>query len=241
MCMLRHYNTSQSQLGFLHSKVAEAQKTIKDALYTADTVSKDQDKKIKALEETVTNLNNSMDELKKTTEKEKEKTAAQERKNELLQAKVTMLEENLATEQKTLEQRVADAEDKFTELAWYRMWVFNPNVDLEFLGSDKEKLLELWQARLVEEEQDNFSLTTAITKDDYIQDASSKGDSKGASGNKSTLDAGIDAMLGDAELTEDPIPQTEEQAAVVRQEVIQIVRETLAEPEPEVQAPSIEP
>ena len=146
--MLRHYNTSLTQLGLLNSKVAEAQKTLKDALYTADTVSKDQDKKIKALEETVANLNNSMDELKKTTEeltsaneKEKEKSATQERKNELLQAKVTMLEENLATEQKSLEQRVADAEDKYTELAWYRMWVFNPNVDLEFLGSDKEKLL----------------------------------------------------------------------------------------------------
>ena len=126
------------------------------------------------------NLNKSVEEIKKTTEKEKEKTAAQERKNELLQAKVTMLEENLATEQKTLEQRVGDAEDKYTELAWYRMWVFNPSVDLEFLGEDKEKLLELWQARLVEEEQDNLSLTTAITKDDYIQDVSSKG----ASGNK---------------------------------------------------------
>ena len=132
---------------------------------------------------------------------------------------------------------MADAEDKFTELAWYRMWVYNPNVDLDFLGSDREKLLELWQARLVEEEQDNLSLTTAITKDDYIQDVSSKG----ASGNKSTLDAEIDAMLGDVELTEDPVPQTEEQAAVVRQEIIQIVRETLAEPEPEVQAPPAEP
>ena len=152
MCMLRHYNTSQSQLGFLHSKVAEAQKTLKDALYTADTVSKDQDKKIKELEETVKNLNNSVGELKKASEKEQEKTASQERKNELLQAKVTMLEENLATEQKTLEQRVADAEDKYTELAWYRMWVNNPNVDLTFLGSDLEKTLELWQARLKEEE-----------------------------------------------------------------------------------------
>ena len=242
--MLRHYNTSQTELGFLNSKVAEAQKTLKDALYTADTVSKDQGKKIKALEETVANLNNSMDELKKTTkeltsanEKEKEKSAAQERQNELLQAKVTMLEENLATEQKTLEQKVADAEDKFTELAWYRMWVYNPNVDLDFLGSDREKLLELWQARLVEEELDNLSLTTAITKDDYIQDVSSKG----VSGNKSTLEAEIDAMLGDVELTEDPVPQTEEHAAVVRQEVIQIVRETLAEPGPEVQTPPVEP
>ena len=84
--MLRHYNTSQVQQDLLNAKVAETQKTLKDALYTADTVSKDQDKKIKALEETVGNLNNSMDEMKKATEelkssneKEKEKSATQER------------------------------------------------------------------------------------------------------------------------------------------------------------------
>ena len=101
--MLRLNANAKMQVDFLNLKVAEAQKTLKDALITADTVSKDQDKKITGLEETVKNLNKSMEELKKTTEKEKEKTAAQERKNELLQAKVTMLEENLATEQKTLE------------------------------------------------------------------------------------------------------------------------------------------
>ena len=174
LCMLRLNANAKMQVDFLNLKVAEAQKTLKDALITADTVSKDQDKKIEGLEETVKNLNNSMDELKKTTEKEKEKAAAQERKNELLQAKVTMLEENLATEQKTLEQRVADAEDKYTNLAWYRVWVYNPDADFDFLGSEKERLFKLWQARLEEEELDNISLTTPITKDDYIQDISSK-------------------------------------------------------------------
>ena len=86
-----------------------------------------------------------------------------------------------------------------------------------------------------------MSLTTTITKDDYIQDVSSKGGSKGASRNKSTLDAEIDVMLGDAELTEDPIPQTEEQVAAVHQEIVQIVRETLAELAPEVQAQPSDP
>ena len=235
--MLRHYNVSQSELGGLHAKVAEAQKTLKDALYTADTVSKDQDKKINELEETVKNLKGSVEELKKTTEKEKEKTEAQVRKNELLQAKVTMLEENLATEQKTLEQRVADAEDKYTDLAWYRVWVYNPDADFDFLGSEKEKLFKLWQARLEEEEQDNLSLTTPITKDDYIQDISSKGGSKGTLRDKSTLDAEIDAMLGDVEVTENPILPSEEQVAVARQETIQIVQEALVEPAPEAQDP----
>ena len=117
------------------------------------------------------------------------------------------------------------------------MWVYNPNVDLDFLGNDREKLLELWQARLKEEEEDNISLSTSITKDDYIEDASSKS----APRDKSTLEAEIDAMLGDAELAEDPVPQTEEQAAVVRQEIIQIVRETLTEVDSEVQTPPPKP
>ena len=196
-------------------------------------------------------LNKSMDEMKKATEElkssktvaekalleEKEKSAAQERQNELLQAKVTMLEESLATERETLAQKLADAEDKFTELAWYRMWVNNPNVDLDFLGNDLEKTLDLWQARLKEEEEDNMSLSTSITKDDYIEDANSKA----APRDKSTLEAEIDAMLGDVELAEDPIPQTEEQAAAARQEIIQIVRETLAEVEPNDQTPPPKP
>ena len=146
---------------------------MKDALTTADTVSRDQGQKIKTLEETVDKLNKSMDDLKKSAEElrssktevdkalleekktileVKEKCASQERQNELLKAKVTMLEADLATERETLAQKVADAEDKFTELAWYRMWMNNPNVDLSFLGSDLEKTLELWQARLKEEE-----------------------------------------------------------------------------------------
>ena len=128
---------------------------------------------------------------------------------------------------------MADAEDKFTELAWYKMWVNNPNVDLDFLGNDLEKTLELWQTRLKEEEEDNMSLNTAITKDDYVEDANSKA----APRDKSTLEAEIDAMLGDIELAEDPIPQTEEQVAVARQEIILIVRETLAEVEPNDQTP----
>ena len=239
--MLRHYNVSQSELGGLHAKVAEAQKTLKDALYTADVVSKDQDKKINELEETVKDLKESMDKLKKTTEEEKEKTEAQVRKNELLQAKVTMLEENLATEQRTLEQRVADAEDKYTDLAWYRVWVYNPDADFDFLGSEKKKLFKLWQARLEEEELDNIYLTTPITKDDYIQDISSKGGSQFAPREKSTLDAEIDAMLGDAEVTEIPVCPSEEQVEVARHEIVQIVQETLTESTPKVQDPPAAP
>ena len=121
-------------------------------------------------------------------------------------AKVTMLEESLATERETLAQKVADAEDKFTELAWYRMWVNNPSVDLSFLGGELEKTLDLWQARLKEEEEDNMSLSMAISKDYYIEDASSKAAPK----DTSTLEAEIEAIMGDAVIVEDAVPQSEE-------------------------------
>ena len=68
MSMLRYHTTSQMQLGFLNTKVSEAQRTLKDALTTADTVSRDQGQKIKTLEETVDKLNKSMDDLKKSAE-----------------------------------------------------------------------------------------------------------------------------------------------------------------------------
>ena len=106
-----------------------------------------------------------------------------------------------------------------------------------FPRGESEKTLELWQARLKEEEEDNMSLSMAITKDDYIEDASSKVAPKGAS----SLDAEIDAMLGDDVIVGEPVPQIEEHAEVARQEIIQIIRETLAEADPTKQVPLSQP
>ena len=83
MCMLRHYNVSQTELGGLHAKVAEAQKTLKDALYTADVVSKDQDKTIKEHEGTIENMKKTLDELKKAVESEKKATEKEKEKTML--------------------------------------------------------------------------------------------------------------------------------------------------------------
>ena len=235
--MLRHHNVTQNELRAHQAKVAEAQKTLKDALYTADVVSKDQDKKIEEHKETIENMRKAMDESKRAIEKEREKTNAQARDIELLQAKVTMLEENLATEKATFAQRVADAEDKYTELAWYRVWTYNPDANYEFLGSEKEKLFALWEARWEEEEMDNVSLSTHITKEDYIQDVSSKASSQFAPQGKLTLDAEIDAMLGDSEVNPNPIIPSEEQIEAARQETVQIVREILAAPASKTQDP----
>lgn len=161
-------------------------------------------------------------EEKKENIEVREKNASLERQVELLQAKVFMLEENLATERETLAQKIVDAEDKFTELAWYKMLVNNSNVNLSFLEGDLEKTLELWQARLKEEEEDNRSLSMAISKEDNIEDASSKAAPK----NALSLDAEIDALLGDDDLGEE---QRVANAEVARQETIHIVKETLVE------------
>ena len=113
----------------------------------------------------------------------------------------------------------------------------NPSVDLSFLGGELEKSLELWQARLKEEEEDNMSLSMATTKDDYIEDASSKAAPK----DTSTLEAEIEAIMGDAVITEDAVPQSEEQIAAAHQEIIQIIREMLAEVDTDVQTPPPKP
>lgn len=82
-----------------------------------------------------------------------------------------------------------------------------------------------------------MSLSLAISKDDYIEDASSKAASKGAS----SLDAEIDVMLGDDVIAKDTVPQSEEHVEAARQEIIQIVRETLAEVDPIDQTPHSQP
>lgn len=50
LCMLRINANAKIQVDFLNVKVAEAQKTLKDALITSDTVSKVQEETIKTME-----------------------------------------------------------------------------------------------------------------------------------------------------------------------------------------------
>lgn len=67
---------------------------------------------------------------------------------------MTLAEDTLATEQKDIQQRIDDAEDKAIDLAWYRMWVNNPGVlNLSFLGKETEATLKRWSAKLEEEDE----------------------------------------------------------------------------------------
>ena len=158
--MLQHNVNAKMQVDFLNVKVAEAQKTLKDALTTADSVSKDQGNKIKTLEKSVDDLEASKVAVdkdilqeKKANIEAKEKITSFADQVDTLKARVKMLEENLATKQAELAQKVADVEDKFTDLAWYRMWVNNLDSDLSFSEGELEKTLAIWKARLTEEEE----------------------------------------------------------------------------------------
>lgn len=62
--MLRHNANAKLQADFLKSKVAEAQKTLHEALITTDTVSKEENKTIDGLEKSVEELKKTVEELK---------------------------------------------------------------------------------------------------------------------------------------------------------------------------------
>lgn len=114
LCMLRHNANAKMQVDFLNAKVVEAQKTLKDALLTADSVSKDQENKIKNLEKSVDDLkasNTAVDkeilQEKKANIEAKEKIPSLEDQVDTLKDQVKMLEDNLATERAELAQKVS--------------------------------------------------------------------------------------------------------------------------------------
>ena len=51
-----------------------------------------------------------------------------------LDAWVKLAEDNLAKEQAELKNKIEDVEDKFTDMAWYRMWTMNPDCGSIFPG-----------------------------------------------------------------------------------------------------------
>lgn len=103
--MLRHNANAKLQIDFLNTKVVEAQKTLKDALVIVDSVSKDQGNTIKKLEKSIEELKMSKAavdkeilEEKKSNVEARETISSLEAQVDTLKARVTMLEENLATE-----------------------------------------------------------------------------------------------------------------------------------------------
>ena len=120
--MLRHNTNANLQADFLKAKVAEAQKTLQEALITADTVSKDQNKTIEGLEKSVEELKKTVEELKaskftadKGVLEEKRPTLRRGRPLQLWRERMTLSMPRLLC------------------------WVNNPDMDLTFLEGKLEK------------------------------------------------------------------------------------------------------
>lgn len=70
-----------------------------------------------------------------------------------LQAQLTLSEDTLAKEWAELQKKIEEAEDKSIDLAWYRMWVNNLDLELSFLDSEQDRTLAILKARLAEEDE----------------------------------------------------------------------------------------
>ena len=81
------------------------------------------------------------------------------------------------------------------DLAMYRIWERNQDIDISFMEGEAEGLLKTWKARL-EEEKELGSVTASgvVTEADFIGEVSSKELSK----SQAALDAEIGALLTDA-------------------------------------------
>lgn len=60
-----------------------------------------------------------------------------------------------------MKQNIEDVEDRSTDMAWYRLWSTNLDLDLSFLEEELEPTLAKCKVRLEEEELLTFSEAAA--------------------------------------------------------------------------------
>ena len=109
-----------------------------------------------------------------------------------LQAQLTLSEDTLTRERAKLKKKIEEAEDKSVDMAWYRMWANNPDLDLSFLENELDRTLAIWKARLAEEDE-LMTYSEAAAREDLDGDVSSKALSK----SQALLDAEIDSILSE--------------------------------------------
>lgn len=110
-----------------------------------------------------------------------------------LQARLNLSKDTLAKEGDTIQQRIDKAEDKAIDVAWYRLWVNNADLNLSFLESENDKTLTIWKACLAKEDE-LMAYSEAASGGDDDGDVNSKALSK----SQVALDVEIDALLSDA-------------------------------------------
>ena len=90
-----------------------------------------------------------------------------EAKVEELEAKNKLVLDNLAKVEAETSEKIAAGKDYLVDLAMYRVWEHNQDINISFLGDEAEGLLKKWKARLEEElELCSISASEAISEDD---------------------------------------------------------------------------
>ena len=87
------------------------------------------------------------------------------------EARTKMAEDLLAQEHDGLKKKLEDGEDALVDATMYRVWSYNPNLDLSFLEGEQQAILSRWRARLDEE---LWTCTKAAAKDELGDKASSR-------------------------------------------------------------------
>ena len=84
-----------------------------------------------------------------------------------MEAKYKLVLDNLAKVEAETKDKINAGRDDLVDLAIYRVWEHNQNIDISFMRGEAEGLLKRWKARL-EEEKELRSITAseAISEDD---------------------------------------------------------------------------
>ena len=90
---------------------------------------------------------------------------------DLTKAKIKFAEDRLAEEQASFKTRLADGEDALVDTAMFRVWTYNPNIDLSFLQNEAEATMARWKACL---EDELLSLTEMAAGEEPGEEVSSK-------------------------------------------------------------------
>ena len=91
-----------------------------------------------------------------------------------LEAQNKLALDNLAMVEAETKDKINAGRDDLIDLAMYRVWEHNQNIDISFMRVEAEGLLKKWKARL-EEEKEIRSITAseAISEDDKASDEAS--------------------------------------------------------------------
>lgn len=90
---------------------------------------------------------------------------------DLTKPKIKFTEDRLAEEQSSFKMSLTDGEDPLVDTTMYRVWTYNPNIDLSFLRNEAEATVARWKAR---SEEDLLSLSKMAAGEEPGEEVSSR-------------------------------------------------------------------